>query len=140
MLLFEFWEHLPFSSVLNHSDDLSSDSSGPGFVSCSAQLVGFVTLDADEQLVDAREMDSFEEQNLVLLEELPSEDCSSLVLLLLLALHRKAGFTSRDVVMGLLNIGNLGELSSVSAEIFPSNFPFSTTELSLSLVSPQITS
>ena len=101
--------------------------------------MGFVTLDVDEQLVDAREMDSFEEQNLVLLEELPSEDCSSFILLLLLALHRKAGFTSRDVVMGLLNIGILGKLSSASADTTP-NFPLCTTELSLSLVSPLITS
>uniref|UniRef100_A0A0A9CP94 Uncharacterized protein n=1 Tax=Arundo donax TaxID=35708 RepID=A0A0A9CP94_ARUDO len=141
MLLFEFWEHSPFSSALNHSEDVSSDFSGPRFdFSSSSQLVGFVMLDVDEQLVDAREIDSFEEQNLVLLEESPNEDGSSFTFFLLTVLHRKTGLTSRDVVMGLLKIGILGEPSSVAAETLFPNFPFSTKELSLFKGSPLMTS
>jgi hypothetical protein len=140
MLLFEFWEHSPFSSA-NHSEDVPSDFFGPGVdFSSSAQLVGFVTLDVEEQLVDAREIDSFEEQNLVLLEESPNEDGSSFTFFLPEGLHRKTGLTSRDVVIGLLKIGTLGEPSSVAAENLLPSVPFSTKELSLSIGSPLMTS
>lgn len=107
LTLFEFWEHSPFSSDLNHSGDLSPDFSGPRFVfSSSAQLVGFVMLDVEEQLVDAREMDSFEEQNFVLLEEVPNEGGSSFSFFLPMVLHRKTGLTSREVVIGFQDRGS----------------------------------